>query len=49
MTLLENRLGGIIIHKANFTTVDYPVTIENMLIVGHSSGNDHGKDAYHSD
>lgn len=49
MKLIENRLGGVIVHKTNFTTEAYPVMIQDMLIVGHSTDNDHGMDAYHAD
>jgi len=36
---VENRLGGISIHRTNYTSAAYPAIIENILIVGYSSGN----------
>lgn len=49
MKLVENRLGGIIVHKTNYTTKAFPVILEDILIVGHSTNNDHGKDEVHPD
>jgi len=39
MKLVENRLAGAIIHRTNFTSHAYPTILENLLIVGYSSGN----------
>lgn len=47
MTLVENRLGGIIVHKTNYTSEAFPVTLEDLLIVGHSTDNDHGMTVYY--
>lgn len=49
MQLLENRLGGIIVHKTNYTSKAFPVILQDLLIVGHSTDNDHGKDEVHPD
>lgn len=49
MQLLENRLGGIIVHTTNFTSKAFPVILEDILVVGHSTDNDHGKDEVHPD
>ena len=40
LTLVQNRLSGIIIFTTNETTIQYPAQVTNSLIVGYSNGND---------
>ena len=40
LTLVQNRLSGIIILTTKETTIQYPAQVTNSLIVGYSNGND---------